>query len=96
MLLQAHAHLINPSQDGDGGLDDFSSLHNGGANVLLADGSVHFVRSTAPDPNPGAAGAIQSPYPPPLGSPNNWYSPDSYNFMAYGSRAGGEVFTPLP
>jgi prepilin-type N-terminal cleavage/methylation domain-containing protein/prepilin-type processing-associated H-X9-DG protein len=95
MLVQSHAHLVNPTADADGGLDDFSSMHVGGANVLAADGSVHFVLSTPPDPNPGASGAIQSQYPPPGGSPNNWYTPASYNFMTYGTRNGGEQFTPI-
>jgi prepilin-type N-terminal cleavage/methylation domain-containing protein/prepilin-type processing-associated H-X9-DG protein len=95
MLVQAHAHLVNPRTDSDGGLDDFSSFHPGGANVLYADGSVHFVQSTPPDPNPGDPGAIQSGYPAPLGSPGNWYTPASYNFMGYGTRAGGEVTSPL-
>ncbi len=56
---------------------------------------MHFVGNDGPDPNPGAPGAVQSQYPPPLGTPNNWYAPDTYNFMAYGTRAGGEVFGPL-
>ena len=93
MLVQAHAHLVNPMTDGDGGLDDFSSYHPGGANVLFADGSVHFAKSTAPDPNPGTG--IQSGYPPPKGTPGKWYNADSYNFMGYGTRAGREVCQPL-
>jgi prepilin-type N-terminal cleavage/methylation domain-containing protein/prepilin-type processing-associated H-X9-DG protein len=95
MLVQAHAHLINPKSDTDGGLDDYSSLHAGGVNLLYADGSVHFVQSTPPDPDPGSPGAIQSPYPYPNGTPGNWYTAESLNFMGYGTRAGSEVVTPL-
>ena len=95
MLVQAHAHLVNPNSDTDGGLDDLSSFHSGGANVLYVDGSVHFIRSTPPDPNPGSPGAIQSPYPYPNGTPGNWYTQDSLNVMGYGTRAGGEVPVPL-
>ena len=92
MLVQCHAHLVNPTTDADGGLDDFSSLHIGGANVLYADGSVHFIRSTPPDPDPGIPGAILSPY---LPSSGNYYTQHSLNVMGYGTRAGGEIPVPL-
>ena len=95
VLVQVHAHLINPSTDGDGGLDDFSSQHVGGVNLLFADGSVHFAATTPPDPDPGSTGAIQSPYPPPFGTSGAWYTAASINFMGFGTRAGGEVTKPL-
>jgi prepilin-type processing-associated H-X9-DG protein len=95
MLVQGHVHLVNPTTDADGGLDDCSSLHPGGANVLLADGSVHFAATTPPDPNPGAPGAIQSTYPPPTGTPGNWYAAQTYEWMGYGTIRGGETVHPL-
>jgi prepilin-type N-terminal cleavage/methylation domain-containing protein/prepilin-type processing-associated H-X9-DG protein len=48
-LTLVHNNWINITTDADGGLDDFSSTHNNGVNLLFADGSVHFLRSITAD-----------------------------------------------
>jgi hypothetical protein len=44
-LVLAHNNWINIRTDSDGGLDDFSSNHTMGVNLLFADGAVHFLGS---------------------------------------------------
>jgi prepilin-type processing-associated H-X9-DG protein len=48
-LILVHNNWINITTDADGGLDDFSSSHPGGVNLLFGDGSVHFLRSITSD-----------------------------------------------
>jgi prepilin-type N-terminal cleavage/methylation domain-containing protein len=48
-LVLAHNNFINIRTDPDGGLDDFSSYHITGVNLLLADGSVRFFHNITGD-----------------------------------------------
>jgi prepilin-type N-terminal cleavage/methylation domain-containing protein/prepilin-type processing-associated H-X9-DG protein len=77
-LVQAHCNVLNSDTDPDGGLDDFSSRHPGGANALFADGSVHFLKSVLRNSGQRPDGSTI-------------YSPASLVLQALGTRAGGEI-----
>jgi len=79
-LVQAHCHLINTNSDPDGGLDDCSSFHPGGANFLFADGSVHFLKNILGDAGTRPDGSTI-------------YYPSDVAFQALATRAGGEVIS---
>jgi prepilin-type N-terminal cleavage/methylation domain-containing protein/prepilin-type processing-associated H-X9-DG protein len=79
-LVQAHGHLLNTDTDEDGGLDDFSSLHPGGANFVFGDGSVRFIKSVLRDSGQTPTG-------------NTVYSPTSLILQALATRNGGEVIS---
>jgi prepilin-type N-terminal cleavage/methylation domain-containing protein/prepilin-type processing-associated H-X9-DG protein len=79
-LVLAHCHMINTNADSDSGLDDSSSFHPGGANMLFGDGSVHFLRSVPNDAGVNPDGSTR-------------YTPTSVIFQALGTRAMGEVIS---
>jgi prepilin-type processing-associated H-X9-DG protein len=79
-LVNAHGHLLNTDTDEDGGLDDFSSLHPGGANFAFADGSVRFLKSVVRDTGTTRSGATV-------------YSPTSLILQALTTRCGGEIIS---
>ena len=72
--------MINTNADSDSGLDDSSSFHPGGANILFSDGSIHFLRSVPNDAGVNPDGSTR-------------YTPASLIFQALGTRALGEVIS---
>ena len=79
-LVQAHGNVLNTDTDPDGGLDDFSSRHPGGANFVFADGSVHFLKSILRNSGKRPDGSTI-------------YSPSSLALQALATRNGGEVLS---
>jgi prepilin-type N-terminal cleavage/methylation domain-containing protein/prepilin-type processing-associated H-X9-DG protein len=79
-LILLHCHLLNTNSDFDGGLDDPSGFHPGGANVLFADGSVHFLKNVQCDAGVNPDGSTR-------------YTPASLILQALGTRAGSEVIS---
>jgi prepilin-type processing-associated H-X9-DG protein len=49
VFVLVHNNWINILTDSDGGLDDFSSYHTGGVQLLFADGSVRFIANITND-----------------------------------------------
>jgi prepilin-type N-terminal cleavage/methylation domain-containing protein/prepilin-type processing-associated H-X9-DG protein len=49
VFVLVHNNWVNILTDSDGGLDDFSSNHPGGVNLLFGDGSVRFIHSIVED-----------------------------------------------
>jgi prepilin-type N-terminal cleavage/methylation domain-containing protein/prepilin-type processing-associated H-X9-DG protein len=77
-LALAHGHLLNTTTDTDGGLDDPSSFHTGGAHALFSDGSVRFLKSTPSDAGVNPDGSTR-------------YTSMSLSLQALCTRAGKEV-----